>query len=74
MSYGLPESTPQLREQLNDTISAVVAVRSPLIAHPYFLGGHPSAADYAIMGAMHAHWARPAGLRMTHLRSQVSLG
>jgi len=36
-----------------------------LLEHPYFLGGHPSAADYAVMGAMHAHMRRdPAGLRV----------
>lgn len=33
--------------------------------HPYMLGGHPSAADYALMGALHAHMGRdPAGLRL----------
>ena len=66
MSYGLPESTPQLREQLNDSYQRLLSLfEAHLIAHPYFLGGHPSAADYAIMGAMHAHLGRdPAGLRM----------
>ena len=33
--------------------------------HPYLLGGHPSAADYALMGALHAHMGRdPAPLRV----------
>ena len=63
MSYGLPESTPQLREQLNDSYQRLLSLfESHLIAHPCFLGGHPSAADYAIMGAMHASGARPCWL------------
>ncbi len=33
--------------------------------HPYLLGGHPSAADYALMGALHAHMGRdPEGLHV----------
>ncbi len=33
--------------------------------HPYMLGGHPSAADYALMGALHAHMGRdPEPLRV----------
>ena len=33
--------------------------------HPYLLGGHPSAADYSLMGALHAHMGRdPAPRRI----------
>ena len=66
MSYGLPRSTPEARAELDRTYQQLLGLfEAHLIQHPYFLGGHPSAADYAIMGAMHAHLGRdPAGLRM----------
>jgi glutathione S-transferase len=66
MSYGLPESTQALRDELDARYLDLLRLfESHLIEHPYFLGGHPSAADYAIMGALHAHLGRdPAGLRM----------
>lgn len=66
MSYGLPQSTSEARAQLDRTYQQLLELfEAHLIHHPYFLGGHPSAADYAIMGAMHAHLGRdPAGLRM----------
>ena len=65
MSYGLPESNAQVREALDDAYKQLLSLfEAHLIEHPYFLGGHPSAADYAVMGAMHAHLGRdPAGLR-----------
>ncbi|MBT7371347.1 MAG: glutathione S-transferase family protein, partial [Gammaproteobacteria bacterium] len=66
MSYGMPEATEEGREALDNTYKALLALfEAHLTDHPYFLGGHPSAADYAIMGAMHAHLGRdPAGLRV----------
>ncbi|MEM7221254.1 MAG: glutathione S-transferase family protein [Pseudomonadota bacterium] len=66
MSYGLPESTPALRETLDrELIELLHTFERHLIDHPYCLGGHPSAADYALMGALHAHLGRdPAGLRV----------
>ena len=66
MSYGLPESTPELRDKLDAEYLALLRLfEAHLIEHPYLLGGHPSAADYALMGALHAHMGRdPAGLRM----------
>ncbi len=65
-SYGLPESTAEMREALDQKYLALLAhFERHLIEHPYFLGGHPSGADYAIMGALHAHMGRdPAGLRL----------
>ena len=64
-SYGLPESTPAAREALEVTYRELLSLfEAHLREHPYFLGGHPCAADYAVMGAMHAHLGRdPAGLR-----------
>jgi hypothetical protein len=36
-----------------------------LIEHPFLLGGHPSAGDYALMGALYAHLGRdPVPLRL----------
>ena len=66
MSYGLPESSPSAREALDEKYKQLLSLfESHLIQHPYFLGGHPSAADYAVMGAFHAHMGRdPAGLRV----------
>lgn len=66
MSYGLPETSEALRQALDEKyITLLEAMERHLIEHPYFLGGHPSAADYAIMGALHAHLGRdPAGLRV----------
>ncbi len=65
-SYGLPESTNEMRQSLDEKYRELLNLfEAHLVEHPYFLGGHPSAADYAIMGAMHAHLGRdPAGLRL----------
>ena len=65
-SHGLPESTDEMRETLDATYRELLSLfEAHLVHHPYFLGGHPSAADYAVMGAMHAHLGRdPAGLRV----------
>jgi glutathione S-transferase len=64
MSYGLPPTNEDIRAELDRQYLAVLQhLEQHLQHHPYFLGGHPSAADYAIMGAMHAHLGRdPAGL------------
>jgi glutathione S-transferase len=64
MSYGLPPTSEAIRENLDTEYLAILTLlESHLQRHPYLLGGHPSAADYAIMGAMHAHLGRdPAGL------------
>lgn len=66
MSYGLPESTLEMRTSLDTTYVALLELyEAHLVKHPYLLGGHPSAADYAVMGALHAHMGRdPAGLRV----------
>jgi len=63
---GLPKATDELLMSLNDQYRGLLELfEKHLVKLPYFLGGHPSAADYAIMGALHAHMGRdPAGLRM----------
>ncbi len=65
-SYGLAEPSPELLESLDRQYTALLSrFEAHLVHHPYFLGGHPSAADYAIMGALHAHMGRdPAPLRL----------
>ena len=65
MSYGLPESSPEARVELDDQYRELLrCFEAHWVEHPYLLGGHPSAADYALMGALHAHMGRdPAGLR-----------
>ena len=65
-SYGLPESTPELRDALDaQYLELLQLFESHLLEHPYLLGGQPTAADYALMGALHAHMGRdPAGLRL----------
>ena len=46
-------------------LGLLALMENHLTSHPWFLGGHPSAADYAIMGALHAHMGRdPAGLQL----------
>lgn len=62
----LPKATDELKATLDEQYLGFLAlVEAHLIDHPYFLGGHPSAADYAVMGALHAHLGRdPAGLRL----------
>ena len=67
MSGGmLPEATDEFKAFLDEQYLDLLAVfESHLVSYPYMLGGHPSAADYAVMGAMHAHLGRdPAGLRL----------
>ena len=66
MSQGLPEATEQLKDELDNQYLGLLSLfELHLQEHPYFLGGHPCAADYAIMGALHAHLGRdPAGLRL----------
>lgn len=65
-SYGLPEATPAVQAELDEQYEALLGLfDAHLIHHPYLLGGQPSAADYAVMGALHAHLGRdPAGLRI----------
>lgn len=66
MSYGLPDSTETVRRALDEQyLQLLQGFEAHLMVHPYLLGGHPSAADYAVMGALHAHLGRdPAGLRL----------
>lgn len=68
-SYGLPEMTPDVQAELDTQYMTLIDLfECHLMAHPYLLGGHPSQADYSVMGALHAHMGRdPAGLRLLQL-------
>ena len=58
--------TDETKSRLDrEYLGLLALMETHLISHPWFLGGHPSAADYAIMGALHAHMGRdPAGLQL----------
>jgi glutathione S-transferase len=64
MSHGLPEATVELKAQIEEQYLSLLALfEHHFTSHPYLLGGQPSAADYAVMGALHAHLGRdPVGL------------
>ena len=68
-SYGLPPTTPDVQAELDTQYMTLIGLfENHLISHPYLLGGHPSQADYSVMGALHAHMGRdPAGLRLLQL-------
>lgn len=68
-SYGLPPKTPDVQAELDTQYMALIGLfENHLMSHPYLLGGHPSQADYSVMGALHAHMGRdPAGLRLLQL-------
>jgi glutathione S-transferase len=62
----VPAPTDEIKARLDhEYLGLLTLMEYHLISHPWFLGGHPSAADYAIMGALHAHLGRdPAGLQL----------
>ena len=68
-SYGLPPTTPDVQAELDTQYMTLIGLfENHLMSHPYLLGGHPSQADYSVMGALHAHMGRdPAGLRLLQL-------
>ena len=62
----VPAPTDEIKARLDrEYLGLLALMENHLTSHPWFLGGHPSAADYAIMGALHAHMGRdPAGLQL----------
>ena len=60
------EPIDDIKERIDRHYLGLLALMEEhLISHPWFLGGHPSAADHSIMGALHAHMGRdPAGLQL----------
>lgn len=62
----LPEPTAQLLETIHQQcISLFALLEKHFMRYPYLLGGQPCVADYAMMGALHAHMGRdPVPLRI----------
>ena len=53
LSRGKLDISDAARAQLDEEFIALLSLlEAHFTSHPYLLGGHPSAADYAIMGAM----------------------
>ncbi len=66
LSRGALEDGDAIRAALREEYVALLEhLEAHFRHHPYLLGGHPSNADYAVMGALHAHMGRdPAPLRV----------
>jgi glutathione S-transferase len=66
LSRGQLDNTDAVRSAIKVEYVALLAkLEAHFTHHPYMLGGHPSAADYALMGALHAHMGRdPEPLRV----------
>ena len=62
----LPEATPEVLETIHQQcITLLGLLEQHFMHHPYLLGGQPCVADYAMMGALHAHMGRdPVPLRI----------
>lgn len=65
-SDALPEATPAMLETItHQCITLFNLLEQHFMTHPYLLGGQPCVADYAMMGALHAHLGRdPVPLRI----------
>ena len=66
LSHGKIDASDEVRAGLVEAYQALLArLEDCFREHPYLLGGHPSAADYSLMGALHAHLGRdPAPRRI----------
>ncbi len=64
------DSSPEALVAMERSFIALLQhLESHFIDYPFMLGGHPSAADYALMGALHAHMGRdpvPLGVMQRH--------
>jgi glutathione S-transferase len=66
LSRGKFDNGPEVRAAIEaEYVALLEKLEAHFTRHPYLLGGHPSAADYAMMGALHAHMGRdPEPLRV----------
>lgn len=66
LSRGQLDNSAEVRAALKaEYIALLEKLEAHFIHHPYMLGGHPSNADYSLMGALHAHMGRdPEPLRV----------
>ncbi len=59
LSRGNLEASPALLESMERSFAELLRrLEAHLIRFPFMLGGHPSVADYSLMGALHAHMGR----------------
>ncbi len=59
LSRGQLASDDGVRAALEaEYVALLQKLEAHFTEHPYLLGGHPSNADYALMGALHAHMGR----------------
>ncbi|MDJ0785408.1 MAG: glutathione S-transferase N-terminal domain-containing protein [Myxococcota bacterium] len=59
LSHGRTEASPETLDAMDEEYTALLSrLETHFIEHPYLLGGHPSAADYSLMGALFAHLGR----------------
>ena len=66
LSRGKLDNGPEIQAAIEaEYVALLEKLEAHFTEHPYMLGGHPSAADYALMGALHAHMGRdPEPLRV----------
>jgi glutathione S-transferase len=66
LSRGNLDTGPEVQAAIKaEYVALLEKLEAHFARHPYMLGGHPSAADYALMGALHAHMGRdPEPLRV----------
>lgn len=66
LSRGRFDNGPEVRAAIEaEYVALLEKLEAHFTEHPFMLGGHPSAADYALMGALHAHMGRdPEPLRV----------
>ena len=62
----LPEATPEMLARIHQQVVTLLELlEQHFRRYPYLLGGQPCVADYAMMGALHAHMGRdPVPLRV----------
>ena len=59
LSRGKFDNDEAIRASIQaEYVALLTRLEAHFTHHPYMLGGHPSAADYALMGALHAHMGR----------------
>ena len=66
LSRGALKLTDEMRAEVKaDYLALLERLELHFTTYPYLLGGHPSNADYSMMGALHAHMGRdPVPLRV----------
>jgi glutathione S-transferase len=66
LSRGGQKPSDEMRAQVEaDYVALLKLLETHFTDRPYLLGGHPSNADYSLMGALHAHMGRdPVPLRV----------